>query len=120
MTRRPFPIGLVVTLVLLWLGFVGAIAWGWWSLRSVPLPSSPSSGAGIATPRPAAAGEPGSEVASRPTPPKEAASGLVWSQDGLWRFMLKAGGAALVAILFLLIAVGIGLLVQEKAESVDE
>jgi hypothetical protein len=34
--------------------------------------------------------------------------------------MLKAGGAALVAILFLLIAVGIGLLVQEKAESVDE
>lgn len=121
MKTNAFPVGLVVTLALLWIGALGAIVGGWVTMRqlfSEPAPqavtrsvSSPDATRSTAadTPAPSAA-------ATAANDPHR----LVWSPEAFWRFAMKAGSAALGALLYLLLAVGAGFLMQEKVESSNE
>ncbi len=120
MNSQRFPVGIVVTLGILWLGLVGVTVWGWYAVSSARVSlqqgvtagvsdtsSSPGPGGGDAT------GSPPSSALARPHT-------LVWTQDGLWRFVYHAGGAALVDVLFLFLAIGAGISVQDKSERVQE
>lgn len=125
MNRKPFPVGLVLTLVVLWIGTVAAAAGGWVVMRQYLAEQSAHAGAAApGRPSGSASSNGGSAPSSSPASAQTAASGstvrLVWSPEAFWRFLIKAGSASLGAVLFLLIAVGAGFLLQEKVESVNE
>ena len=125
MNKKPFPVGLVLTLVVLWIGAVAAAGGGWVALRQyfaehVPQASAASSDRASASDsaREGSASS-SSRVSDAPTASRTAVR-MVWSPDAFWRFLIKAGSASLGAVLFLLIAVGAGFLLQEKVESINE
>ena len=117
MKNRSFPVGLVVTLTLLWIGTLATTVGGWVAMRQIFNEAPPSSN------RPAVSStqaDPNVSTSSSSTPAPTDGHRLVWSPDAFWRFVVKAGSASLGAILFLLLAVGAGFLWQEKVESTNE
>lgn len=121
MKKNPFPVGLVVTLTLLWIGALGAIVGGWVSMRQMLAEPATQAVSRTAASTDATA----SRTTGPPTQPAATAAAnpprrLVWSPEAFWRFAVKAGSAALGALLFLLLAVGAGFLLQEQVESSNE
>lgn len=121
MKNNPFPVGLVATLTLLWIGALGAIAGGWVTMRQIVAEPPAHSITTRTTSPDAAASSTSSTSAQGPSSP---ATGdlhrLVWTPEAFWRFVMKGGSAALGALLYLLLAVGAGFLWQEKVESSNE
>lgn len=107
MSKKPFPTGIVVTLVILWIGTLAAVAAGWYVMRQDTESRSD---------RPAL-----KKAASKATSSGSARlPALTWRPEATRRFAIEVGGASLGAVLFLLLAVGAGFLMQEKIESLNE
>lgn len=116
-----FPPGILVTLILLWLALVAVTVWGVYVLLQPPAAGAPSAKASAA-PQAVQGGSAPRAVSPGGTerPRRLADQRVVWSRRGLWRLLRSVAIGAFTAIVYLIGAVAVGMLVQERAESTHE